>query len=396
MQDTTAADELRAFVWEECGMPTERCPLNVRVVGRMEFDDFVIEKLVYDAEPFSSVPAHLYLPRDVQGPIPAIIMAHGHGGSKSVFFNQYAGQLYAKAGLAVLSTDPLGEEERDPDGRIGTRGHDRISEQAQELGRPVLGKMVWDLIRGIDYLETRPEIDQAHIGVAGHSLGAIVGAYLAALDERIEVAILAAMYFVPPRTQKFCTRGMYELIEDRVDYPILLALAAGRCATMIPVGDDDAVCGGREVYEQGFTEAFRRASELFDEAGAADGIAKHVYAGAGHRPYFLTTEALLWLQEHIGLPRMSAEQVRALPLIRMSAWARTNGVAFERLYGTDEHYAGLEVPDVGVRFLPPSELACLSPDERRQWAFTMSRWLGRIAKANAEAQDNKPPSNRLD
>jgi len=35
--------------------------------------------------------------------------------------------------------------------------------------------MVWDLIRGIDYLQTRPEIDPQRIDVVGYSLGAIVG-----------------------------------------------------------------------------------------------------------------------------------------------------------------------------------------------------------------------------
>jgi hypothetical protein len=204
--------------------------------------------------------------------------------------------------------------------------------------------------------------------------------YLAALDERVKVAILAAMYFVPPRTQKLCTRGMYELIEERVDYPTLLAMAAGRCATLIPVGDDDAVCGGRKVYEEGFTDTFGRAAELFAAVGAAGGLAKHVYADAGHRPYFLTTQALLWLEQHIDLPRMTAEQIRALAPIRMSTWAQANGVEFERLYGTEQHYAGLEVPDVGVRYLPPTELACLSPEERQRPEFTIAGWLECIAK----------------
>ena len=367
--------ELREFVWRKCGMPAERCPLNARQVGEVEGEDFVIQKLVYDAEACSSVPAHLYLPKSVKGPVPAIVMSHGHGGSKSVFWNQYAGQLYAKAGLAVLIADPLGEEERDPEGRMGTRGHDRVSEEAQKLGRPVVGTMVWDLIRGIDYLETRPEIDRARIGVAGHSLGAIVGMYLAALDERVKVALLAAMYFVPPRTEKFCTRGLYELIEERVDYPTLLSMAAPRCATMLLVGDDDNICGGREVYEQGFTQAFAWTESLFRSAGAGGRLAKHVYAEAGHRPYFLSKEALLWLEAHLGLPRLTAEGIGALPVIRMGSWAEANGVTFEPLYATEDHNPGFLAPDVGVRHLPVPSLACLSAEERKQPQFTIEGWL---------------------
>ena len=371
---------LREFLRAKCGLPEHRADLNPRIIGRLEFDDFIIEKLIYDAEQCSSVPAHLYLPKGVRSPVPALVMACGHGGSKSVFFNQYAGQLYAKAGVAVLLSDPLGEEERDPEGRIGTRAHDRISEQAQQLGRPVLGKMVWDLMRGIDYLETRPEIDAQKIGVAGHSLGAIVSAYIAAIDERIRLSILAAMYFDPAEGGKHCTTGIYELIREKITYPMLIGLGAPRCATLMVVGDDDSICRGRMVYEQGFKRTFDIAKEIYTSSGAEGRLAKRVYPDAGHRPYFLTKEAMLCVEEHFDLPKMSEEQIRTLPSIRLGKWAEQNGVIFERLYGTEQHYAGLAVPDMGVHFLSPKSLACLSSSQRLLPEFTINGWLSCIKK----------------
>lgn len=375
--DDERADDadLRAYLRQRCGIPTKRVPLNPRIVGRVEYDDYTLEKLVYDTEPSASIPAHLYLPKGVDGPVPAIVLAHGHGGSKSVFFNQYAGQLYAKAGVAVLSTDPLGEEERDPDGRIGTRTHDRISQEAQSLGRPVLGAMVWDLMCGIDYLATRPEVDSARIGVAGHSLGAIVGMYLAALDERVSAAALAAMYFVPPRGQKFCTEGIYELHEERVTYPQLLALAAPRCAVFIPVGGDDAICGGKAVCEAGFTTFRSETMDQFQSLGVPEHFATHIYANAGHRAYFLKRESLLWFEQHLGLPKLTLADIRALPTVGMAEWAAANGVVFEQLYGTQSHYGGMTVPDVGVRHIDPADLACLSAEERKQPRYSAGGWL---------------------
>jgi dienelactone hydrolase len=383
----THEGRLREFLWEKCGMPTQRVPSAVRRVGRVAGDGLTIEKLVYGTEPGSSVPANLYLPRPRKGRVPAIIIAYGHGGSKSGYSSQYAGQLYAKLGFAVLAADPLGEEERDPDGRLGTRTHDVISEEAQALGRPVVGKMVWDLMRGIDVLQARPEVDPDRIYVVGSSLGAIVGMYLSALDGRVKGAVLSAMYFAPPAKEKFCTRGLGQLIAERLDYPHLLSLAAPRCRVLIVVGDDDAICGGRPIYESVFGPFVRQTRTRFALAGAPDGFQTRVFANAGHRPYYLTREAALWLSRRAGLPRRRLETIGEWPDIRMGDWAEANGVEFEKLYGTEEHFKGLMALDAGVQYRKPTELACLTEGERRRPEFTAEGWLERVRSAHQKEGD---------
>jgi len=52
-----------------------------------------------------------------------------------------------------------------------------------------LGKWVWDAQRLVDYLETVPSIDSKRIGIIGHSLGAKMAMYAAALDDRIGVVV---------------------------------------------------------------------------------------------------------------------------------------------------------------------------------------------------------------
>lgn len=377
---------LRDFVSQMAGLPRQRGPLAVRTMGEVMGEGFTISKLTYEAEPCSTVPAHLYVPIPGGPPAPAIVVACGHGGSKSVFYNQYAGQLLAKAGLVVLAPDPLGEEERDAEGRIGTRAHDAIAQLAQAAGRPVVGKMVYDLMRGIDLLVERPEVDSSRIGVVGHSLGAVVGAYLAALDARVKTAVLAATYFAPSTREKLCTRGLYELIKLRVDYATLLALGAPGCATLLCVGDDDAICGGQESYVRWFDPLFARAWSLYDAQGAPCKLARRVYPNAGHRPFFLGREAVLWLQGTVGLPRMSRSQVRAAHTIRLGDWAAWNGVEIEEPYNTEAHYAGTEVLEAGVRYLSPSELRCVSDDQRRSPQFTLEGWLRCIG-----ARHDPPP-----
>jgi dienelactone hydrolase len=398
---------LREFLWEKCGMPSTRLgtarpqgtvladPHATGVSGTVPNGSdllavskgYSVRKLVYEAEPGSSVPADLYLPRPRKGRVPAIIIAYGHGGSKSAYSSQYAGQLYAKLGFAVLAADPLGEEERDPDGRLGTRTHDVISEEAQALGRPVVGKMVWDLMRGIDVLQARPEVDPERIYVVGSSLGAIVGMYLAALDSRVKGAVLSAMYFAPPANEKFCTRGMGQLIAERLDYPHLLSLAAPRCQVLIVVGDDDAICGGRPIYESVFGRFVRQTRTRFALAGAPDGLQTRVFANAGHRPYYLTREAALWLSSRAGLPPRRLEMIREWPDIHMGDWAEANGVEFEKLYGTEEHFKGLMAVDAGVRYRKPQELACLTEEKRRGPEFTAEGWLERVRSAHRKEGD---------
>ena len=56
----------------------------------------------------------------------------------------------------------------------------------QSLG---MAKMLFDAVRGVDVLETIPNVDAKRIGAVGHSLGAKEALYLAAFDERIKAAV---------------------------------------------------------------------------------------------------------------------------------------------------------------------------------------------------------------
>jgi len=54
-----------------------------------------------------------------------------------------------------------------------------------------LGKWVWDAHRLLDYLYTLPEVDREHIGIIGHSLGAKMSLYAAAMEERITAVVFS-------------------------------------------------------------------------------------------------------------------------------------------------------------------------------------------------------------
>ena len=53
----------------------------------------------------------------------------------------------------------------------------------------LLGKMIWDMSRSLDYLETLDFIDASRIGSVGHSHGGITTLFAMAFDERIKAGV---------------------------------------------------------------------------------------------------------------------------------------------------------------------------------------------------------------
>jgi len=159
------ADSLRRELHALLGIPTDRCELAPESRGQLERDGIVIEKWIWTSEPGSRVLSVLYRPKNALEPMPAIVMTCGHGGSKSQWQFAYVAQIYARLGVACLVLDPIGEEERHITGGMGTRAHDPepVHNCADSAHRLIMGKLVFDTMRGIDYLLTRFGWCQSHL-----------------------------------------------------------------------------------------------------------------------------------------------------------------------------------------------------------------------------------------
>jgi dienelactone hydrolase len=123
---------------------------------------------------------------------PAVVVFPGHGTiaqaaglerSQSSCQQNNALEL-ARTGFVTLAVEPRGF------GRLGTLGHLRIDAAARLVGRTWYGMLVQDALRAIDYLLTRPEVDPARIGVTGIGAGGATAMYTAALDERVQAALI--------------------------------------------------------------------------------------------------------------------------------------------------------------------------------------------------------------
>jgi len=179
--------ELRETILDKIGLNPlpPRTPLNAAVKGRIEKEDYVIEKVAYESRPNHVVPALLYLPKDRSKPVPAIISAIGHWSyGKSSKAPQLRGISLAKHGYAVLAVEPVYAWERHIPGN---------SEGFEPLvsGGTIVGHMAWDMMRGVDYLETRPDIDATRVGVTGASGGGMQTFYAGLADERFDAVMPA-------------------------------------------------------------------------------------------------------------------------------------------------------------------------------------------------------------
>lgn len=184
-----AADKPRALR-EALGLDPlpPRTDLKAIVTGTIQRGGYRIEKLRYEARPGELVTAHLYLP-DAEGKHPVILSPHGHWEyKKSTPHIQSRGISLALEGFACLIVDSPGWswDHNDTNERLNMGTHD---DWFLSMGAPVQGIYAWDLMRGLDYLETRPECDTTRVGITGSSGGGTATLYTFALDKRIKCAV---------------------------------------------------------------------------------------------------------------------------------------------------------------------------------------------------------------
>ncbi len=189
-------ERIRALIG---GLPEYHGPLNTRSAGTLNHEDYRIEKVIYESLPHFYVTANVYVPKHGAPPFPAVLMPIGHWEGGKEGDRQIAIGL-AKIGIIALEYDPIGQGERlqyyDPDlgaSKVGscTVEHSHMNAQTLLIGDSFARYRVFDGIRGIDYLESRKDVDRERIGCAGCSGGGTLTAYISALDGRVKVAMIA-------------------------------------------------------------------------------------------------------------------------------------------------------------------------------------------------------------
>ena len=361
------ADELRMQLRVALGIWPEptRTPLNAVVHGRIEREDFTVEKVFFEAMPGFFVTGTLYRPR-TPGPHPAVLCAHGHWedarwaarseaemkkelasggerlaeGGRSMY--QSLGVQLARMGVVAFNFDMLGYcdsqqislavahkfAKQRPEMNVMS-GWGLFSPQAEAHAQSVMGLQTWSAIRALDFLETLPDVDPKRLGATGASGGGTQTFLLAAVDPRLAVACPAVM--VSTAMQGGCTCENASLLRTGTGNVEIAALFAPK-----PLGMTAANDWTKEMETKGFPELQKH----YALTGAPQNVALWPMLQFGHNYNAPSREKIYaWFNEHfrLGLPadRLTEREYPLLTREQMTVWdaahpAPPGGEEFEK------------------------------------------------------------------
>ncbi len=290
-----------------------RTPLNARTTGQDDYGTYSLEKIIYESRPGFLVTASLYLPNNNAKKHSAVLGLCGHSmaGKAEEVYQSYA-QGLARKGFVVLVIDPISQGERRQfypvDGlpRPGLCAAHNLMGNAMRLVGDFFGTWrVWDAIRGLDYLLSRPEVDRKHVGVTGNSGGGTLTTYMSALDPRLSMAApschisscLADIENELPRDSEQCPPGMLARGLDLVD---LLICRAPRPTLILAQHDDffDERAAARAFLD------LQKVHRLLGSNGAA------YFAGPRNHGYHLENREAMYefFMHHAGIAGSAKER----------------------------------------------------------------------------------------
>jgi len=230
----TAASRFREIL---CLDASRAVPLDPRITWTSKRKGYRIEHIVIRTREFAEAPGLMLIPDGVSAshPAPAVLCLHGGvpGGKDEVagetanpdvrrglaqYHDNYAQQL-AEQGFVTFAIDLVDFGERQYHSQSDLYGlnnpakaHITIANTALMLGRTFFGLNLFDSIRALDYLESRPEVLRTRVGCAGFSFGANLAAWLGALDRRIKTIAIEGSWaswrrlaMRDLRTARYCT-----------------------------------------------------------------------------------------------------------------------------------------------------------------------------------------------
>jgi dienelactone hydrolase len=119
---------------------------------------------------------------------PVVIVLHGTGGKKSDELPLL--RMLAERGFIGVAIDGRYHGERSKTGSGSATYQEAIVDAWKTgHGHPLYIDAVWDVMRLVDYLQTRNDVDKNRIGLIGFSKGGIETYLTAAVDPRIAVAV---------------------------------------------------------------------------------------------------------------------------------------------------------------------------------------------------------------
>jgi oligo-alginate lyase len=284
--------------------------VEAKDLGSEEQDGYTRRHLMIRSEADDWIPAYLLIPKPLAAPrVPAMICLHqtvaqgkeepcGIKGDPELAF---ALEL-VKRGFVCLAPDAIGFGERIPAGKQPY--HDSSAFYRKYPGWSFMGKMIWDVSREVDYLETLPMVDPKRVGSIGHSHGAYGTLFATAFEPRIAAAVASCGFTTfrsdpnPDRwshlTALIPQLGFYlpDVASIPFDWQHVLALAAPR-PLFVWYATQDTIFPRTENLD-GLLKDVRTVYRLY---GADQALAWQAFAGPHKFPKTGREQAYAWLEK---------------------------------------------------------------------------------------------------
>ena len=277
------------------GFPHERAPMNYQLLETREFPTYRREKFVYYSKPGVAVLGYLLLPHTAPKPAPTVICIAGHGRGVDDIVGidlygkdrtQREGYQYDFAiqavehGMAAVAIEPMAFGcRRDPvtvKKGIGAVACQPAAGSALLLGETMIAWRAWDVMRAIDWIETRPELDATRVGCMGISGGGTCTAFTTALEPRIKAAFISGYL----NTFRTCIMSVSHCIDNYVPGILnwaelydVVGLIAPR-PLFAESGDVDPI-----FPLPGSREGFEKVHNVYEVFGVADRVQHEIFSG---------------------------------------------------------------------------------------------------------------------
>jgi cephalosporin-C deacetylase-like acetyl esterase len=276
--------------------------LKAKITGTVQHDEFTVENIHFQSMPGMYVTGNLYIPKNLDKPAPTILYVCGHGpvkidgvsyGNKVSY--QHHGAWFARHGYVCLAIDTvqMGEIEGI---HHGTYRYDMWWWNSR--GYSSAGIEAFNCIRALDYLQMRKEVDPDRIGVTGRSGGGAYSWWIAAIDDRIKVAVpVAGITDLENHVVDGCVEGhcdcMYFVNTWQWDYPLVAALVAPR-PLLISNTDKDKI-----FPLDGVVRIHSKVRDIYRLYDADKNLGLHITEGPHKDTQELRTHAFVWFNRFL-------------------------------------------------------------------------------------------------
>jgi dienelactone hydrolase len=288
-----------------------KTPLNPVIHGKIDRDDYTVEKVFFASYPGHYVSGNLYRPKGKTGKVPGVLCPHGHwangrfydAGEKAArqqlaekaettmegarYPLQARCAMLARMGCVVFHYDMVGNADSQ---QIAHRAGFTDADAELRL-QSFMGLQTWNSIRALDFLLSLPEVDAKRVGVTGASGGGTQTFMLCAVDDRPTVAFPAVMVSTAMQGGCVCENCSY-LRQGIGNVDIAGAFAPK------PLGMSGANDWTKEIETKGLPEL----KALYRLYGAEDNVMARAHVEFGHNYNQVSREIMYnWFNKHLGL-----------------------------------------------------------------------------------------------